>query len=268
MRFFCPGSKTLELLNTIPNLTLVISEEFTINDPAKLEKLTKATKQSVPSDSEHGKLHAKVIIAEMPDRSTWVFLGSANLTEQGLFYNQEACIELSTTHPSDRGVISETKTWFDRLLRQSHPLDIDQAKAIWAAQSKQRRAIVQKNEAAPTYWAIKTTEGGGDHSPEHWPMFERENVVAIGWEKVSINPADVDDVDLLAAVKAAYPGKKPGTDSFSVRTIRDFVDIPNDSIILVCRGYTQNQRDHLPVHIYAFARVTGDVAAVRKPARG
>ncbi len=97
---------------------------------------------------------------------------------------------------------------------------------------------------------------------EHWPMFERENVVAIGWERVSINPAEVDDVDLLAAVKAAYPGKKPGTDSFSVRTIRDFVDIPNDSIILVRRGYTQNQRDHLPVHIYAFARVTGDVVSV------
>ncbi len=57
--FFCPGSKTLDVLNTVADLTLIISEEFTINDPAKLEKLSNANKRSVPPDSKDGKLPRK-----------------------------------------------------------------------------------------------------------------------------------------------------------------------------------------------------------------
>jgi phosphatidylserine/phosphatidylglycerophosphate/cardiolipin synthase-like enzyme len=180
--FFCPGSHTLDLLNAIPDLTLIISEEFTINDPAKLEKLTKANRRSVPPDSADGKLHAKVIIADMPDRSTWVLIGSANLTEQGLFYNQEACVTFSSTTAGDRAGISEVRAWFDALLKRSRELDINQAKAIREAQGKQKLTIVSKpNVAAPAYWALKTSEGGGKNS-EHWPMFAKEKVVAIGWE--------------------------------------------------------------------------------------
>jgi hypothetical protein len=44
---FCLGCHTLDLLNAVQDLTLIISEEFTINDSAMLEKLTKANKRSV-----------------------------------------------------------------------------------------------------------------------------------------------------------------------------------------------------------------------------
>ena len=77
----------------------MISEEFTINDPQKLEQLSTAVKRSVPPDSKDGKLHAKVLLADMPDGSSWALIGSANLTEQGLFFNQEACIALSSSEP-------------------------------------------------------------------------------------------------------------------------------------------------------------------------
>ena len=255
--FFCPGSKTLDMLNAIEDLTLIISEEFTINDPAKLEKLTKANKRSVQPDSKDGKLHAKVIIAEMPDKSTWALIGSANMTEQGLFFNQEAGVSFTSNQPQDREVISETKEWFDSLLKRSRPLDLQQARAIWATKGKQKlTAASNSNIIAPSYWALKTTEGGGDQSTEHWPMFQREKVVAIGWETVAIDPSKVDDAQLRAAVHVAYPHNKPGADEFAARTIRDFVELPIDSIIMICRGYTPNQADDKPVHIYAFARVT------------
>jgi hypothetical protein len=52
--FFCRGDKTLDMLNAVPDLTLIISEEFTINDPAKLERLTNADKRSVQPDSKDG----------------------------------------------------------------------------------------------------------------------------------------------------------------------------------------------------------------------
>lgn len=266
--FFSPGSKTLEILNAIPDLTLIISEEFTINDPAKLEGLTNANKRSVQPDSKDGKLHAKVIIADMPDRSTWVLIGSANITEQGLFYNQEAGVSFTSSQPEDRELISEVNAWFDALLKRSRPLDIQQAKAIWATLGKQKLATASKpNTIAPSYWALKTTEGGGDFSTEHWPMFERERVVAIGWEAVAIDPSTVDNAELRAAVHTAYPHNKPGADDFAVRTIRDFVELPVGSIMMICRGYTPNQSDDKPVHIYAFARVT-DTLKVEPHAAG
>jgi hypothetical protein len=76
--FFSPGSETLSTLKFAKNLTLVISEEFTINNPNSLEQLTSAVVRSVPTDSKDGKLHAKVFIAQLPDNSDWVLLGSAN----------------------------------------------------------------------------------------------------------------------------------------------------------------------------------------------
>ncbi len=121
--FFCPGTDTLALLNAAKNLTLVISEEFTINDPQKLEQLSTAVKRSVPPDSKDGKLHAKVLLADMPDGSSWALIGSANLTEQGLFFNQEACIALSSSEPEDRTVIGEAQSWFAALLARSQPID-------------------------------------------------------------------------------------------------------------------------------------------------
>jgi phosphatidylserine/phosphatidylglycerophosphate/cardiolipin synthase-like enzyme len=110
--FFSPGSDMLKRLNAAKNLRLVISEEFTVNNPQKIETLKTALIRSVPIDSDQGKLHAKVFLAEMPDGSDWALLGSANLTDQGLFFNQEACIALSSVDTADQSTIAEIKEWF------------------------------------------------------------------------------------------------------------------------------------------------------------
>jgi HKD family nuclease len=258
--FFCPGQDTLQLLNSIRDLTLVISEEYTINDPTKLEKLASAVKRSVPPDVHGGKLHAKVFIADMPDGTTWVLIGSANLTEQGLFYNNEVGVALTSTLAGDRAAIKEAEAWFEALFRKSRPIDMRQANAIWASRQKQRRTVVSKaKQVAPAYWAIKTTEGGGELSTEHWDMFERDSVVAIGWENISIDPSTVDNVGLRAAVDTAYPNAKPGSNAFAVRTIRDFTALQVGSIMMICRGYSSTSKDDQAVHIYAFAKVIGEL---------
>jgi HKD family nuclease len=102
----------LKRLNAAKNLRLVISEEFTVNNPQKIETLKTALIRSVPIDSDQGKLHAKVFLAEMPDGSDWALLGSENLTDQGLFFNQEACIALSSVDTADQSTIAEIKEWF------------------------------------------------------------------------------------------------------------------------------------------------------------
>ena len=74
--FFCPSDPLLDALRAVPCVELIVSEEFTINDPYKLEKLKKADVRSIPPDHTDGKLHAKVFIVTLRDGSQWVLLGS------------------------------------------------------------------------------------------------------------------------------------------------------------------------------------------------
>jgi phosphatidylserine/phosphatidylglycerophosphate/cardiolipin synthase-like enzyme len=162
--FFSPSDSMLVSLNGISHLRMVISEEFTVNDPYKLARLNPTFIRSVPTYDAKGKLHAKVFIAKLRDRSTWVLLGSANLTQQGLFANQEACVEMHSTNPEDRPPIARIESWFDDLFERARPIDIASACEIFDQRSRYRlepRPLTQ----SPTpieYWAIKTTSGGAD----------------------------------------------------------------------------------------------------------
>lgn len=63
-----------------------------------------------------------------------------------------------------------------------------------------------------------------------------------------VEPSTVNDEELWNAVDAAYPDFKPGSKDFAVRTIRDFVNIPIGSIVMVSHGYASNANDDNPVH--------------------
>jgi hypothetical protein len=81
------------------------------------------------------------------------------------------------------------------------------------------------------------------------------------WEAVAVEPSTVNDDELWAAVDAAYPHFKPGSKDFAVRTIRDFVEIPIGSIVMVYHGYASNANDDNLVHIYA-ARVDNGLSSI------
>lgn len=258
--FFCPADDLISTLNKVPDLTLVISDEFTVNNPASVEKLTRAVVRSVPADSYDGKLHAKVFLATMPDGSVWALTGSANLTQQGLFANQEACVELTSATKNDRTGIADLFRWYERLFSRSSEIDMEQAHDTFAKRSRYRlEPRSRKKTSTPAeYWAIKTTSGGSN-ALDHWPKFRRQNMVAIGWEDLNVNPAALALHQLRAAVARSFPHYKPRQIDFAVNTIQKFIGMPDGSIILVCRGYSPNQER--PVHIYAFARITGPFEA-------
>jgi HKD family nuclease len=131
----------------VPRLTLIISEEFTINDPYKLEELPDtATVRSVPADSENGKLHAKVLVVKRPDGGLWALVGSANMTWQGLFSNQEACVVLESWTTADRTAIETITDWFDSLLNTARSPDLEAAKTIPI--SPRTKAGVYKNNGS------------------------------------------------------------------------------------------------------------------------
>jgi HKD family nuclease len=254
--FFCPNDRLLKALKAVPSLELVVSEEFTINDPYKLEQLTKADVRSIPPDHADGKLHAKVFIVTLRDASQWVLLGSANLTQQGLFANREACINLGSASTAEESVIGEIRRWFRTLFAKATHPDLAKAKAIFDQRSRYRLEPRPSKPVAakPEYRALKTTSGGAD-AEEHWSHFLSEGMVAIGWEELEVDPSKVDDSQLRVALKKILDPKKPGSVKFGIRTIRDFMNLPYGSIVVVCRGLVPKQVK--PVHIYAFARVIG-----------
>jgi PLD-like domain len=258
--FFCPSDSMIAHLNRVPKLTLIVSEEYAVNDPVRLELLSHCLLRSVPTDSRLGKLHAKVFLATYPDGSRWGLVGSANLTELGLFGNQEACIELSSGNPEDRTALAEVDTWFRRLFSRAHEIDFADARerrAASLAYRLERRPKVAKGRHVE-YWAIKTTSGGSD-AKDHWSRLFEEKVVGIGWEELNVNPAEVTDDDLRKALISAFPANSPRRTAFALSTIRKFVNMPEGSIVLLCRGFVANQKKL--VYIYAYARVTGPFQA-------
>jgi hypothetical protein len=201
-----------------------------------------------------------VFIVTLRDGSQWVLMGSANLTYQGLFANQEACIDLHSASTAEELVIGHIRRWFDDLFAKARCPDLAQAKAIFDQRSRYRLEPRPSMPAAMQleYRALKTTSGGAN-AEEHWPRFLSEGMVAIGWEQLDVDPSKVDDSKLRKALRTILDPQRPGSVDFGVRTIRDFISLPNGSIIVVCRGLVPKQVK--PVHIYAFARVTGPFRA-------
>ncbi len=208
--YFNPDEQILTALHNIPQLTLIFSEEFTINNPYKLEELPSTAKVlSVPPYSEGGKLHAKVLIVKRRDGSFWTLVGSANLTWQGLFSNQEACVALESQNEADRPSLRSITDWFDSLLTNARPPDLDAAKQVFDTRSSYRlekRSVSQKaREGTTCYWALKSTSGSDGE--QHWPSFVAESVIAIGWEKINVDPSSVSEAQLSNAITAAYEEK-------------------------------------------------------------
>jgi hypothetical protein len=255
--FFSPSKNVQEALSALPNLSLVISEEFTINDPGKIESLPRHfVIRSLPPEGDKGKLHAKVLIVARADKSSWALVGSANMTYQGLFANQEACVALDSRERTDCASIKGLTTWFESVLRDAREPDLVLARKIFDARSAYRleRRPKPQTEASTRYWILKTTSGSD--GMEHWSEFVSGNCIAIGWERLNVDPSEVTDATLLKSLKKSYPDR---SQKLARNTIRKFISMKEGELILICRGYAINQSK--PVHVYGLARVTGPFRA-------
>ena len=257
--FFNPDSRTLEAISCLKKLRLIFSGEYAITNPYKLEMLTSAELRCIPTDSDSGRLHAKVLIVKRRDGSYWVLLGSANLTHQGMFSNQEACVAMDSTDPSDEASVQEIRHWFESLFQTGDSPDLQQAKLIFESRSQHRLEPRPKGQVKGNvgYWALKTTSGSTGE--QHWPMFLAESVIAIGWESLPLDPSKVSELQLQAALTETYPDYSRKAAQVAASNIRRFVGLKVNDIILLCRGYTSNQTKD--VHIHGVARVSGPFRA-------
>jgi HKD family nuclease len=253
--FFKPDDQMLHTLRGIAKLKLIVSEEFTFNNPHQLEKLETAELRSISPYDPRGKLHATVFIVKMGNGSCWTLVGSANLTSGGMSSNQEACMIMESANPEDAESIQQVEGWFDSL--SARPINLEQAKSIYDNRPKHRP---EPRITDRRYWALKTTSDAG--RKDHWDMFWRERVIAIGWESLPVNPSSVSRERLRTSIKDTYHRPKRSWEKAAV-SIEKFKDgMKLGDIVLLCRGYTSAQRK--PVHIYAIATVDGPFRAYPK----
>lgn len=262
--YFNPDPATLAELKKVPNLRLVVSDDFAVNDPHKLESLKNAADMRfIPSESDAGKLHAKVFIVHRKNGTRWVMVGSANLTGAGLLDNQEACICVDSSEQNDGDIADGIEIWFKQVIERSEEIDFDRAKRIFAARSNyhwQPRASASQKESGSAeghgFWALKTTEGS--YGTSHWQDFQAENVIAIGWPGLGVNPSRVTDKELARALTRSYPRykKKPRGTARVISKMRMFIDeMGEGDLVLICRGYPSQSK--VKVHIFGIARVLG-----------
>ena len=253
--YFNPHDNLLTALRGVADLRLIVSGEFELNNPYKLQRLSETAQvRMVRPDAETGKLHAKVFLVARADGSRWGLIGSANLTRPGMLSNQEAGVILDSSEAQHESLLTEIDTWFEQIDQQTEVINFALAQRVFDARAgyRVRRAAVAPLEpqAAPGYWALKTTEG--PHGPKHWDDFIAENVVAIGWPQAQVDPTGVTRQEFEEALKRGYPGED---EKFAARKILQFVGLAVGDVVLVCRGY--NSEQNTDVHIFGVARVTG-----------
>ena len=253
--YFNPSQEMLTVLAAVPRLKLVVSDDFQFNNPYKLELLARhGTVRFVPSEMDAGKLHAKVFVVHRKNGTRWVMVGSANLTGAGLLDNQEACILLDSGVADESTLVREIEDWVAQVVGDSHEIDFDVAKQIFdtrAKYRKQRIAATLTVKADPgdsrQYWVLKTT--AGSHGISHWQNFQAEDVVAIGWPDLDVNPSAVSSDELTKALRRSYRSRyrnKPRGANRAASKIRSFVDMRKDDLVLICRGYPANSKRACP----------------------
>lgn len=237
--YFCPRESTWEALKEIRNLSLMYrnrDKDYVITDPDKLMELADSSYAEVRYVPD---LHAKVYYGVRKKGSCFAFIGSANLTNDGLFSNHEAGILLDSRNPGDLGKIKEISEWLQALWSENinNKFDTAEHDRAVAARVRETRAKVEihpwkgntetnfkKDWTKINYWMLKTTEGKNGVS--HWREFLNERVIAIGF-------AD-----------SACEGHC---------MVRYFKDFKEGDIVLICRGYSKQ----MYVRLYGVARVTG-----------
>lgn len=238
-----PDSTAMESLKRVPELKLIYSQEYQITDPEALWQLVSngAEVRYVPIDDPNGRLHAKVYYAIRKDGSQFAFIGSANLTYDGLFRNQEAGVLFDSREQGDLATIKKISEWltglwekhdgniFDRSEYKRAKRQHEMAKRLlpsgkihpWKENTKSKWG---KDWGEIRYWVLKTRDGYG--GADYWDCFLKEKVIAIGWP----------------------------LNSGRARMFREF---NIGDIVLVCNGYPPNTRDDTCILIRGVARVLG-----------
>lgn len=249
--FFSPEPATLAALQAVPELRLLVSNSFQVNNPDALEALHRNNHwvRALPPEGYGGNLHAKVYLMSRKDKSTWAMVGSANLTRSGLTSNQEACVVLDSNVPADAATLQQIRDWVDGLFDQNLPeIDFDLARAVFESQHHHHS---RPGVATVTggHWALKPGELG-----EFWHNWLAERVVSIGWRQLP-DTAAMTRTRADAAYRTARPDDTAGQVNTNVPQILRFTQsMQTGDRVLICGRYDAVGAVDRDVYLYGVAR--------------
>jgi len=253
--YFIPDADTINKIKSIPCYKIVVSGEFHINNPNKINQLNgKGLVRFIKPEDR--KLHAKVILGTRKNSTQFAIVGSANLTHHGLFSNQEMGTWFDSSSADDIPIISQIKEWLDTMWDNSLEFDYKEALKIFNASKRKwnnryKQPSSQIDES--NYWILKTTEG--TNGTDYWQQFLSDSVIAIGWKELNINPLSTSSSTLISKLKQIYDY----TDfqaKVNLHTIETFMNkIKPGDMIVISKGY--NKVSDREIFLYGLARVTG-----------
>ena len=259
--YFRPDSETLRILKAIPDIKITVSNEFDKNDPYKIEEITSRKK----SHSARciavfpNRLHAKVFYGKDKDGNTFAFIGSANLTTDGLSRNREASVAFYSKIEEDQPALRDISTWLDILYQNSYDIDIIEAKKIFDNRTQSPIEHRTGGGTESRVWTIKTRDGQDQNANDYWNNFLAEEVIALGWGTgLRIDPSTITKSRLAQLIQNRFSTKPTKTGRIANEILQfsgqqDGIQI-ND-IVWIIGSFTPNQNH--PVNIYGVARVTG-----------
>jgi hypothetical protein len=251
--YFSPDEEMTDLLSKIPQLKLVISDEFNINNPLKLKRLEECdnTVGIKSFNPENGKLHSKVFIFKNQKGIINCIIGSANLTIPGLKNNNEAGIVINSKQ--NLHDINNIKRWFWDIYNKSNKIDYEKATRIFNKSSRPSTKNKRYHPRIHHFWLLKTTSAGSLYR-DHWNDFlsdGEEGVIAIGWN-VDMDNSEFKEkgVDyLLTQISREHPDSQRAE-----KKVEKFIEqIEEGDYIAIIRGYNVQQTS--PVHLYGLAKV-------------
>lgn len=261
--YFRPDAETLEILSKVPKVRIIVSKEFDKSDPYKLEELTTGDKQHkakcIPVFPN--RLHAKIIFGENEGGHSFAFLGSANLTSDGISQNREASVIFDSDNENDKYGLRNISTWLENLFDESSDIDFVEAKKVFDNRLYYSLGRKSSSVASNHNWTIKTRDGQDPKADDYWNKFLAEEVIALGWGgELKIDPRTVTDLKLRQIIQKKY-GHIPSKAGRIVKEIMQFSGlqdgIQTNDVVWIIGSFTPNQKH--PVNIYGVAKVTGEL---------
>lgn len=241
--YFSPDKTTITLLKKIPNVEIIISDEFSLLNPQTIEILASSCSiKYLPSDRSFGKLHCKIYYGRFNNFKEFLFIGSANLTHKGFFCNSESGVLIESSDTESANYFKQFTDWFEELKLKSDDIDIDLIKNSFNYFSR----IESKTES--NYWVLKTTDGASGY--DYWPHFVIENVIAIGWKGLKSDPITDSKNDVINELIKKHT-KKSAEKAYS--KIKAFVGMKENDYVIISKGYPANSNSD--VRLYGIAKV-------------
>lgn len=249
--YFKPRPLSLKALKKIPDLKIIYSDEYQITDPEILWELVScgAEIRFVPIGTPNGRFHAKVYYGIRKGGSEFAFIGSANLTNTGLFFNQEAGVLFDSKETeTDEPTIEEVKDWLTEIWEEYKEYKFDESK--YKDAKRQRQAYKEWLKSKPK-----------DTDPDRWKGNTNKHY-GRDWKNIQYF--------------AVMPGKKAAGEDFhrefrkyqlvgigytatpneGKRMVNKLQGLKKGDLILICRGYNTQSTKKVP--IFSLARINDD----------